>query len=280
MYAQPQQPYSSQHDIEPATVKPLRPDLMDLKTWMANHRRLFPALFTLCTFAIFGSPVMAGIELANNPTVTYWIGWGAWFVLSVPILLVVAHIAQMLTNKPTFWAMLLSTVVPSIILMIVGYTHQAGASNVAEKLRSSDCLTFTPKALLQESYVEAESAFRNCTAQLAVATNQDVAVVEQGMILQDCPAFNDGSYTKQWHYIAEMEQNQACSGWCEQGVPSLFTKPHLAKDPCTLVAGVVLNTQVSYIAERMFMVGLIDLIISIFALAIMQEFVVKADIEW
>lgn len=281
-YAQPEEAFApyEPRDVEPATVKSIRPDLMDLKTWIANHRRLFPALYTLCTFAIFGSPVMAGIELANNPTVQYWIGSTAWLVLLVPILLTGAHVAQMIANRPTFWALLLSTAIPSLILMIVGYIHQAEAADIAEKLISSDCVTFSQKARLEDAYMEAEAAFWNCTSRLAVLTNTEAVVVEESMVLQDCPAFTASPYARDWQYIAQLEENQACSGWCDQGVPSLFTKPHYAQDPCTLVAGVVLETQVSYIAERMFMVGLVDLVFSIFALAIMQEFVIKAGIAW
>lgn len=260
--------------------KSLNPDLMDMKTWMANHRRLFPALYTLITFAIFGSPVMTGIELATNPSVQYWIGLGAWSVILVPILLVGAHIAHIMARRPSFLAMLASTLAPSLIVMVIGCYYQQGASHIANKLLSGDCITLQSKAYLEEAYQQAEAVFGTCTANVALATNQTQEVVQQAMVMQDCPAFYDSPYTKQWKYIATLEQSQACSGWCQQGVVPLFTPSPTAKDPCTLVAGMMLETTVATSAGRMFIVGMVDLLLSIFIIGFLQEFMVKAEIEW
>mmetsp|Transcript_12929 Transcript_12929/g.29358 ORF Transcript_12929/g.29358 Transcript_12929/m.29358 type:complete len:80 (-) Transcript_12929:6-245(-) len=61
---------------------------VDFKTWMLEHQGLFPALHSLVSFAILGVPTIIGLQLGMDPSVRYWIGWHAWLVISVPVLLV------------------------------------------------------------------------------------------------------------------------------------------------------------------------------------------------
>lgn len=260
----------------------------DLKTWMHNRRGLFPSLYSLIAFAIYGVPIINGIELALTPSVQYWIGYCSWGVLSVPILLFVSHFIHAVKGKPLFNAMLLSTVVPSMIVMAVGYSVMMPISGITDRLTSSDCTTYSDKTYLHSAYQAAADVWKDCVKREMNETGKTAIEVKSILVVDECEEYqaslnsDEGrkKWKKQWNYLRSLEVNQACSGWCYAGQESLWTTDHESKDICSSVVGSILNVSVNRQASRMLVSGLITLVVSLVALVAIQEYMIRLNVQW
>uniref|UniRef100_A0A7S0F882 Uncharacterized protein n=1 Tax=Pyrodinium bahamense TaxID=73915 RepID=A0A7S0F882_9DINO len=260
----------------------------DIKTWMHNRRGLFPGLHSLLAFAIFGIPVIGGIELGTDSSVLYWIGWHTWFVLVVPLLLVASHLMHVVSGRPQFNAMLLSTVIPALIVICIGYSVTIPIGGITDRLFSSDCTTYSDKTYLDSAYKVAANIWKACVAREVNETGRSVQAVKFSMIVNDCDEYqavvgNPAEYNKwrvQWRYLRELETRQACSGWCDVGQESLWTTDHEPKDLCSTTVGGILDTAVKRLASRMLVSGLIALVVSLIVLVAVQEYMIRLGVEW
>lgn len=255
----------------------------DLVSFMQRTRGLFPTLYSILMLAIFGSPVMTGIRLGMDPTVLYWIGWHSWLILLVPFFVVCSHVAHVLIGRPEFVTMIFSSVIPAIIVIFTGITIMATSSTASYRLLSSDCTTFNDKYNLNNAYKEAEIVYERCVTRLASSEGAKVEDVQQSLVVQDCDEFweLEGRWYNEWAYIAEMEETQACSGWCEQPTMKLFTTKHRGRpDSCSKVAGHILQGRVHWNAVRMLTIGCLDLVVAVIAIVVINEFMINRDLKW
>mmetsp|Transcript_47696 Transcript_47696/g.147024 ORF Transcript_47696/g.147024 Transcript_47696/m.147024 type:complete len:279 (+) Transcript_47696:115-951(+) len=260
----------------------------DFKTWMHNRRGLFPGLHSLLAFALYGVPIIAGIELGLCPSVLYWIGWFSWLVLLVPVFLIASHLVHAVKRKPQFNAMVLSTVVPALVVMGVGYSVMMPISGITDRLTSSDCTTYSDKTYLNSAYEAAAKLWDQCLLREAIATGKNVTELKASFSIDMCKEYQDSmasgegaqKWRRQWNYLQSLEVNQDCSGWCYAGQESLWTTDHDAKDICSSIVGSILNVTVKREASRMLVTGLFALVVSLAALVAVQEYMIRLGVEW
>jgi len=258
----------------------------DWHEWALHRKNLFPGIFTLVAFALFGSPVMAGFELAMDTSVAYWIGHRAWLVLLVPIMLAICHLVHVFKGgRPVYFAMLFSTVIPAVVLMSVGYSHWFALDGIVDGLLSTDC-RMGEKVALNEAYLQAESVLLKCLGRMQNGTKQ--ADLKTYLVLDDCeeyqvPTRDSDQYSKwraRWAYLAALEDEQDCGGWCFVGQTSLWTPRDQNRDLCSHSAAASLNRTARWHTQRLLIVGLIALCVSSAALVAIQELFVALDVRW
>jgi len=245
-------------------------------------------LFSLLAFAIYGVPILNGIELALNTTVRYWIGWFSWLVVLVPLLLITCHLVHTVKAKPQFNTMVLSTVVPALIVMAIGYSVMMPISGITDRLMSSDCTTYSDKSYLNNAYEAARVVWDSCILREMNETGKPAREVKDTLIVDDCKEYQeslssgDGAtkWKKQWNYLRSLEINQDCSGWCNTEQESIWTTDHESKDICSSVVGHILNVTVKRLAERMLVSGVLAMVVSLVALVAVQEYMIRLGVEW
>mmetsp|Transcript_75895 Transcript_75895/g.201642 ORF Transcript_75895/g.201642 Transcript_75895/m.201642 type:complete len:279 (-) Transcript_75895:66-902(-) len=260
----------------------------DLKTWLQNRRGLFPALYSLLSFAVYGIPIINGVELGLTPSVQYWVGMYSWLVLLVPVLLVVAHVIHAVHGRPLFNVMLLSTVVPATVVMVTGYSVMMPISGITDRLMSSDCTTYPDKTYLNSAYEAAAGIWDTCIQREMNETGKSEWELKSHMVVDECPEYQKSieqglgkqKWKRQWNYLKGLELNQACSGWCYAGQEALWTLDHESKDICCSVVASILNSSVNREASRMLMSGLVTLVVSLIALVGIQEWIIRLNAEW
>jgi len=260
----------------------------DFKTWMHNRQGLFPGLHTLMAFAIFGVPVITGVELGSETNVRYWIGWHPFLTLVVPVLLIISHLMHVATRKPQFNAMLLSTVIPALVVIAIGYSVIIPISGLTDRLFASDCTTYSDKTYLEAAYNKAADLWATCLEREVNESHKLLQEVKEHLVLDECEEYqaieqNPAKFKQwraQWEYLRFLEISQSCSGWCNVGQESLWTTDHEPKDVCASTVGSLLSTKIKQEAGRMLVSGLISLVVSLVVLISVQEYMIRLGVEW
>lgn len=253
-----------------------------LKSWMAYRRGLFPALYSLCTLAIFVPPIIEGIHIGIDASVKYWIGYYSFAVLLIPAMLVASHMIHVFTGKPQFYAVLLSTAVPSIIVIAIGNIHLVQIGRISERLMSTSCSSFDDNAVLNSAYRAAEEVLSGCVGRTATATGESIEAVRAHLTLQDCIGQGqpEDKFSREWWYLSNLQAEQECTGWCQPAKTSVWMADITAGDACSSTAGNILSGKVQRAAQHMVVTGLIDLVISVVALGVIQETLIRQQVEW
>merc|ERR1740129_254053 len=155
-------------------------------------------------------------------------------------------------HKPNFYAVLISTVIPSLIVIVIGLCILTPLGGISSNLYDKDCKVWDKKAHLREAYVAAQNVFNNCVLRLSEATNSTPNDVISSIALQDCDEYSSSirgadayrEWRKEWNYLAELERTQGCSGWCGVHQPSLWTLAHKRGDACNIVVASFLDNWV------------------------------------
>lgn len=253
-------------------------------TWASERRELWPGVFTLILFAFFGPAVVSGLRIATDPTARYWLGWHSWFILVVPALLVVCHGLHMVAERPRFWPTLFSSVVPSAIVILVGYVTLVPIGIYSKELVSTDCTTYASKFELENAYRSAATIFDTCVERVAAYTNSSLDATFFLIDLPDCAeyqaALGTSEYTRQWAYLQQLEANQACSGWCTPGEPGLWTRTHSTLDLCASAAGAQMRGKIQRLGQRMTVLGVVQLFFSMWGMNCIHVVMKTMDVPW
>lgn len=253
----------------------------DLISFMKRSEGLFPGIFTLGAAAMFGSPVMTGLSMAHDTSVRYWIGTFAWVVIIIPILLLGCHLVHHYHGRPRFIPVLLSTCVPALIIICVGYVHSAPIGNVSNRLFSTDCTTYQEKFHLETAHAVAQRLLNTCIGRVSMEMNITVRQASHIIELRDCSEYQNyhnpgggsetlGNWQREWAFLESLEGELSCSGWCYPS-RTLWGPNIVMRDLCTNTAAVVLESRVNHWASRMFTVGVLQLILSAGAIFTIQE---------
>lgn len=222
----------------------------DFKRWH-NVRHFIAYMFTLTAFTILAAPTMICIQLGSDVDAGFWIGkWGLVAFL-VPVFLVGQHFYHLWMlahpSRRRRYIFLIVPVVPAVFFMIIGGTYMSFGRSLYGALKSEDCSSDGPtpaKYWMQEAYEEAHDAYMVCLKRLqmenyglplrrspnlqscqeweVLLSNQQGVIpwkgykVSRGTLRQHNPSNNF-----RWQYLADVEANHLCGGFCEKG-RSLF----------------------------------------------------------
>jgi len=240
------------YDKAPSTIseRDPRPE-KDNKKW--NDVRQFTAyMFTLTAFTIFAAPTIISIQLGLDVDAGFWIGKWGLIALFVPVFLLGQHFYHlwMINNdrERRRYIFFLVPVLPAALFMIIGGVYMSFARGLYGQLNADDCTPSGPvpaKYWMQEAYDEARGAYDQCLTRLR---NDNMgAPLRRHPNLQSCTEWTDLFETQdkrltpwkgykvspgtlrqfnpsnihRWQYLANVEINHICGGFCKPG-PSLF----------------------------------------------------------
>jgi hypothetical protein len=267
-----------------APVAPAPPDMglaSHLFHTLSKYNGVFPGLFTMWCFALFGPAIVTGWLLSGDPNVQYFIGWHSRAVLAIPVLLLMCHVLHIKFGRPKFYVVVLSTFIPSVLVFLVGYSHYIPISGVVDRLLSTDCSTYEMKYHIERAYRQAEGLFDDCVGRVALETNATRTAVRAGLVIQDCKEYqvpNVGGdpyarWRNEWAYLHGLEVQENCAGWCYDS-PAIWVAQNEraeAKDVCSNVAASIMKGKVKRSSMRMVANAGLDMVIATFTLSIIQE---------
>lgn len=270
--------------------KQAKPDYF--RDWLLYRRGLFPAIYTSASFALFVAPVVAGLKLAMDPSVIFWIGYRAWFLLLVPVLLLVAHGMHVQAQGPQLLAIVLSSIVPAITLIVVGYDQQIHLSSLVSSLSVGPIVQISDwkGQELKEAYDAAEQLLEDCFVLLANRNLGTEVLLKATLVLQDCPAYlqalpsgegeasleklhlGQQKWRREWNYLSTLERTEGCAGWSTPGKRTLWTAEWSRDgDPCAVAAWAIMSGQDMRDSNRLIIVGLLILLVAFLVLAGIQQ---------
>lgn len=250
-----------------------------IAVYFEKRHQLFPSLMTLAFFALFGYPIVAGVSLALDPTVAYFIGRWGFMVLAIPFLIFIGHAAHEKYQRPRFWAVMGSTVLPALIVIAVAYAHVLPLGHLNAVLVSQDCTSYPLKFKLQNAYEAAAALFGQCATRVAGATNSTPTSAAMLLDVTDCVEYRVSQlhqvYDEQWALLGKLEQAQGCSGFCIPGQIGLWSRQPSAGDTCAVVAATSIKTVAKTLAFRMLGTGLGILVFAALMIFGLNEIIVK-----
>jgi len=255
-----------------------------LMAWIFQRRHgLFAPLFSFGCYAMFCSPVITGIFLAQSFSVQYWIGWLSWLILLVPIILVGCHMYLTWHGRPAFYAVILSTIVPALIIIALGAVQFGPVTDISERLLSSDCSTYDPKIKLNEAYMAAESVYLACLNRVSAGTQMSTSDATDVVSIEDCTEYHaeeNKKYQSEWKYLKHLQQYQGCKGWCNPVSIAPWSKGSASTGVCTRTASIALHAEVRTASLRMLVVGITIFLVSVVIVFGIQEVLVGYGLDW
>jgi len=249
--------------------------------WMSERRGLFPSIFTLAASAAFVPPVIVGMTIAMDPSVEYWVGMDAWFVLLVAPLLLLGHATHSVGKGANIAGVALSTILPAIVVTVIGFDVSSRIFRVNNRLKGGgfafDQSERQPSDILNEAYTAAESLLEDCVTFVAHGqTLQSEAQLRDVLTLEDCPTYiaaipssdqkaalehkfevEQQKWFREWRYLSGLERQQECAGWANQGGKQMLwvaSWPRIA-DPCLQPAVNALRNRFN-LAVRLMVIGI------------------------
>jgi len=248
------------------------------------YKELFPSLLTISLFAVYGSAIVNGIRLANDPSSKYWIGQWGYVTLLVPFLVILSHVVQSYYRKPMYLPVIMSCALPPLIFLISGYTYYIPVNQIVERLLSTDCTTFRTKFHIEQAYLAANTFYTDCVVAEAMNRSVTEEVVRADKVIQQCPNYDlareAAGYGDEWDYLSELEHEETCSGWCYIGEQALWTHNSPGWDSCSAAAGATMNDAVSRNAMRMMVNGIFNFFVAAIVIFLINEMKDQAGDDW
>lgn len=221
-----------------------------------RKRRFLQMAFTVGMGLAFAPTVILCLKLAYDGDVAFWIGEWGYLAFLVPLIIGLQHglHAWMLSEPGRLrrYIFLWAPVICSIIFMVVGGIYYSLGRYYHGQLRADECSesgTDTAKFWLQDAYNQAHEVYDQCHQRLSQESN-GFSLGRQPS-LQVCKEWHDfldnakmngqrswvpypmggrkvlralsqQNYVTEWKYLAWMEVEHTCGGFCTTG-PSLFT---------------------------------------------------------
>lgn len=246
-------------------------------------------LATLWAFAIFGFPISQTVWLYQEPSVRYFIGGQALLMLAVPACLVLAHLVHVVLGRPRFFAVLLYTVVPSVVVIVVGLLYLRPIRNTVDGLESKDCWTYKEKRYLDEAYLAAQPLYESCAKRQAEELNTTLRDARAHSTLLECAEYrkimaaDTEPFVQQWRYLESVVPRELCSGWCTRLDHPLWATPLKYKDsmaPCPTVVSYTLREKATRECSRMVATGIVDLLLTVVGLMWVNSWYERMNIRW
>lgn len=246
---------------------------------LKQYQELFPSMLTIALFAIFGSAIVNGVRLCQEPNARYWVGEKGYAVLAIPPIVILAHIVQSWYRRPIYICVIASCAFPPIIAMVTGYLYMVPVNQVVDRLMSTDCTTFQTKFHIEQAYKAASGFFDECLASEAKNRSTTVEVVRKDTVITDCPGYDPkaAGYAKEWAYLQSLEQVEKCAGWCFVGEGALWTHNPRNWDSCSSAAGVTMKNTVARNAARMLVNGLVGFLVAFLFIFLLNECITRME---
>mmetsp|Transcript_58640 Transcript_58640/g.168392 ORF Transcript_58640/g.168392 Transcript_58640/m.168392 type:complete len:203 (-) Transcript_58640:52-660(-) len=174
-------------------------------------------------------------------------GFGALYATIVA--LVSVSLGQLVVTRTAVSrrsAVVMSVVLPVACFLIVAMTYKSAAEDLKNRLWDRDCHSTPSKYRLEEAWQAANTLHRQClqdrAARVPEASSEELAA---SLPLYQCDGYAEGlaTWKNDWEYLASLEGDHHCAGWCESAPAPLWHVFRSAgsKERCSLAAGDVLG---------------------------------------
>lgn len=257
----------------------------DFGEWTATVRGLWPSIYLLMVCAFFAPPLTILANLAQDASAKYWIGASINAALFVQALIFIAFLLHGAAGRARFYPTLCSTVVPAILIILIGVSTAKTGNNLAVELRSKDCQSYPTKLHVEMAYRSAAQIFDGCVQRVANSMNQTANHTVYAVDIEDCSEFMAMSpervrYQEEWQYLEDLEREEGCSGWCTPGEPTLFVRQHYTSDLCAYAAAQVMGGKVARMGTNLVLAGAVELFFSMFLMSTIGSYMEKNGDEW
>jgi len=199
-----------------------------------DHGYLMKVPFTGVVLLLY--PCIMCILLDAEATMRYWFGrLLLWTVILLVLWMIMCYFAARNMSIKKQHAALFWIIIPAGILCVVCQLEAWQLKSQATALVSSDCSSFSTKAKLDRAFTTASSLFLNCTVELANVTGATITESRRVASFNECPGFVDGMriFSREWPYLAHLEKNYDCSGWCT-AQPGVWETTPKFEDSCSV----------------------------------------------
>lgn len=227
-------------------------------------RARLPMSYTCFCLLLFIMPLVLLFKIDSDVNFEYWIlndyhssggvseGFSLplndfqCYLLLVPFVFIIVHIIHYFLGGPSRILMALTYIVVSAVLLTMSNAMVNDANALWRMLDSSDCDTFVRK---QELGVQWENAFHfylECVHREAKINNVSSEEIMAVTRIEDCLNYaNEVADHPSWPYLAVVEGNMQCGGWCYES-DALWTYK-TTKDSCTKAVALDLRVKGQYI---------------------------------
>jgi hypothetical protein len=212
---------------------------------------------TSIAFSIYALPLASCLMLSLETWTAMFLGRYMLVALAVIPFLFVVYARQRRQPNPNFGLTTLVAVGPGIIFFLLGFTIMLHASNVADRLNSSQCV-FLPGMEKFVHYAEEASEFhRKCAGSLEN---------DERVLITTCPGYQDmleqdDDRAWSWGMLKEMEREFVCAGFCGRGNVPLWNFSGRMTEPCNMMVSMKLRAYTKTTGAQIFSFGCAAMII-------------------
>merc|ERR1719329_327932 len=208
------------------------------------------------------------MQLHRKPSVQYWVGHGIFYVGIFVVLWILAfHFALVARALRRSNAALVMVIIPAASLALTCQVQEIHVRSVAASLLSLDCTSFESKAVLERAWTSAQDILSNCSSALSDATGASPSDTRRILRLQTCPGYAEGyaTYGAEWDYLAYMEKEHHCGGWCESR-RAVWQPSGRVQDSCAIAAARVMGGSIARLGHQVTVYAAILLVCASLAL--------------
>lgn len=245
-----------------------------------RFHNLWPHYFTFACLAFFGLPMVVGLSLAQDPSISYWIGKWGYIPAFIPVYICALHMLHLRLGPPKMVPVILGSVVPCFVNFLVFNIYLQGILSVPSVLASSDCTTFSMKQDVHRSWMSAAAMYEDCVNRTArergLSYNDTFKIIR----LQDCREWQEDEARQRptLLYLQNLEEECGCAGWCWPARP-LWTYGKV-KDKCSTTAAALLSIKAADGTKKMLFLSLVGFIVSIGGLGFVNNQIKEAGLTW
>jgi len=214
------------------------------------------------TMCLLSWPLSICYFMYQKPSVSYWFGnWEIILGAGIGIWLIAMYVLMAMKFLGKGTAMVALLIVPSTVLAVSCELQELQFRFISGALQSQDCSFNTAKVNIQQAWEVAYNTSLTCDKYLMKATGSSIQEVEAVRRFENCPGYYDamGKYKKEWSYLAALEKDYQCGGWCTPGFP-LWARSTTPLDSCALAAGHAMDSSIENMGKQVSIFSLILLI--------------------
>lgn len=186
-----------------------------------RHRIALTVTFFL--FLLFAPPTLLCVHLGIDPDVAYWVGRGSLSVLVLPVLFM-ALFGGMHARGAKKAVITAAFLMPAVMFAAIGGVYMNSCEMAYAHLISQDCSVPREKAEIQGAYDSAMSLYDTCLARTGINLEDEDNPYMKPPSVASCDEYRnavarDHPLKEEWDYLAHMELNFVCGGFCKPGRP-------------------------------------------------------------
>jgi len=242
--------------------------------------KTFPTLFLMFCFGVFAAPIAIVMHMGGDPTVKQFVARYSAVVLILPVIFTLAYIFHIRNRgQPNRIVITFTLILSCIVLLTLGETYLVAAYQKAPLLASMDCSALQEKYQIQQEWENARGFYATCMSQKADSDKISFGAAVAAYRMQDCDAYSTQlEIHPVWKYLAGLEENQRCAGWCQEEQP-MWTKEHTF-DACSPVVAQILQDKVEWSMKQVIFYTLFTLMVISVILISIHSLLAKLHIEW